>query len=237
MYRNLLSKQPGLKAVRCPCHLGLAQESSYRQPNRSSPSDAPQHLPAPRSLRRRNLAELLFKYTSASRAESQPDRKAVGTEGSCSLLSVSSAGEGGGKKKGKKKRQVGLAKRLPAKETAHERSRHFVWRFSTLAPSILPPRLAGLQRESQLTRGRTPLRRCSGYAGHGGLPGADGEGTRLRNHRAQRICYSCFLRKLKPFFSWRGMLRAKVCVCLLEFSRQLSPSLLWAFQGEGSAMG
>ena len=150
------------------------------------------HLPAPRSLCKHNvcLAEFTFTYTSASRAESQPDRKAAGTERSRSLHSVSPAGGKLGKKK-KGKRQVGPAKGLLAKKTAHEQSRHFMWRSSTLTPSVLPPRLAGLQRESQRSRGKhLPAR----YSGHLSLRCADS--ACLRNHKAWRICCPCFLRNL-----------------------------------------
>lgn len=101
-------------------HSCIRQQLSSAQPQQ--PTYGSQDLLAAPSLLEHDvrLTEFIFKHTSVSRAESQPDRKAAGTEGSRSLLSASSAG------RKKIKGQVGLAKRLRAKETAHEQSRHFV---------------------------------------------------------------------------------------------------------------
>jgi len=101
------------------------------------------HLPAPRSLCKHNvcLAEFTFTYTSASRAESQPDRKAAGTERSRSLHSVSPAGgKLGKKKKGKKaggasQRSAGQKDCTRAEQTFHVAIQH--------AHSLRPPPSAG----------------------------------------------------------------------------------------------
>lgn len=101
-------------------HSCIRQQLSSAQPQQ--PTYGSQDLLAAPSLLEHDvcLAEFIVKHTSVSRAESQPDRKAAGTEGSRSLLSASSAG------RKKIKGQVGLAKRLQARETAHEQSRHFM---------------------------------------------------------------------------------------------------------------
>lgn len=149
MYQNLLSKQPWFRAVCCYFYFILALDSSNSQPTYRS-----QHLPAPHSSRKHNLclAGSIFKQTSVSRAQRQPDRKAAGTERSCSLLSTSSAG---GKEKKREKRQVERAKRLRARETAHEQSRHLaIQRARCLRP---PPWLARLQPQAQLPQGQTSV--------------------------------------------------------------------------------
>lgn len=134
---NLLSKQLGLNAVYCYCYFILLQDSSYSQPNRSSPptdhSIFPLHTPST-SVTCASQNSYLSIHLWPGQRVSQTGRLQGQKGAAASSPSVQLREE-----KKQAKRQEGPAKRLPAKETAHEQSRHFVWWSSMPVPSVLPP--------------------------------------------------------------------------------------------------